>query len=64
MVEEQTREMVDRETRAWDTQDAEALVSIFHPDTVWPWPPDPNAHDPAKWVFPQGRFNRERWKRD
>ncbi|MBI5248016.1 MAG: nuclear transport factor 2 family protein [Desulfomonile tiedjei] len=62
MVEEQIQEMVDRETRAWDTQDAGALVSIFHPDMVWPWPPDPNAHDPVKWVFPQGRFNRERWK--
>ncbi len=29
---------------------------------VWPWPPDGQAHDPALWVFPQGRFHRERWK--
>lgn len=61
-VEEQIRAMVDRETRAWDSQDAEALVSLFHPDMVWPWPPDSQAHDPIHWVFPQGRFNRERWK--
>jgi ketosteroid isomerase-like protein len=61
-VEEQIREMVERETRAWDEQDAEALVSIFHPDMVWPWPTDPTAHDPAHWVFPYGRYNRERWK--
>jgi len=54
--------MVDRETAAWNSQDAEELVSIFHPDMVWPWPPDPRAHDPERWVFPQGRFNRERWK--
>src|SRR5512136_1649789 len=54
--------MVDRETAAWDRQDAEALVDLFHPDMVWPWPPDARAHDPATWVFPQGRFNRERWK--
>lgn len=24
--------------------------------------PDARSHDPASWVFPQGRFNRERWK--
>lgn len=54
--------MVDRETDAWDRQDAEALVSLFHPDMVWPWPPDAGAHDPASWVFPQGRFERRRWK--
>jgi ketosteroid isomerase-like protein len=29
---------------------------------VWPWPPDARAHDPETWVFPQGRYNRERWK--
>lgn len=63
-IEQQIREMVDRETRAWDTQDAEALVSIFHPDTVWPWPATPQAHDPVGWVFPLGRFERQRWKQD
>lgn len=61
-VEEQIRAMVDRETWAWDRQDAEVLVSLFHPDMVWPWPPDALAHDPVRWVFPLGRFHRERWK--
>lgn len=61
-IEREIQEMVNRETHAWDTQDAEALVSIFHPDMVWPWPPDETAHDPAQWVFPYGRYNRERWK--
>jgi ketosteroid isomerase-like protein len=56
--------MVDRETLAWDRQDPEALVSLFHPDMVWPWPPDAGAHDPARWFFPQGRFDRARWKAD
>ncbi len=55
--------LVDRETDAWNRQDAEALVSLFHPDMVWPWPPDATAHDPALWVFPLGRFDRDRWKR-
>jgi ketosteroid isomerase-like protein len=61
-TEQQIQDMVDSETRAWDTQDAEMLVSIFHPDMVWPWPPTSQAHDPAEWVFPQGRFDRIRWK--
>jgi ketosteroid isomerase-like protein len=29
---------------------------------IWPWPPDADAHDPASWVFPMGRFERERWR--
>jgi ketosteroid isomerase-like protein len=61
-AEDEIRAMVDRETAAWDRQDADALVSLFHPDMVWPWPPDARAHDPAAWVFPQGRYNRKRWK--
>jgi hypothetical protein len=60
--EDEIRSMVDRETRAWDQQDAEALVSLFHPDMVWPWPPDARSHDPAAWVFPLGRYDRQRWK--
>jgi ketosteroid isomerase-like protein len=61
-VEEQIQTLVDRETRAWDAQDADALVDLFHPDMVWPWPPSASDHDPMTWVLPQGRFNRERWR--
>ncbi len=56
--------MVDRETAAWDQQNADALVDLFHPDMVWPWPPNAQAHDPVLWAFPQGRFDRERWRAD
>ena len=62
-AEEQIREMVDRETRAWDERDVEALLDLFHPDMVWPWPPDPATHDPADWILVQGRYDRERWRR-
>lgn len=55
--------MVHRETRAWDAQDADALVDLFHPDMVWPWPPTARDHDPATWTFFLGRYDRERWKR-
>lgn len=58
---EQIAEMVNRETHAWDTQDVDMLLSLFHPDMVWPWPPTPQAHDPVEWVMEFGRFNRERW---
>jgi ketosteroid isomerase-like protein len=54
-------EMVNRETDAWNRKDAEALVALFHPDMVWPWPPSPEAHDPITWVMPMGRFNADRW---
>ena len=60
-AEEEIRGMVERETRAWNDRDAEALVELFHPDMVWPWPPDARSHDPATWIFPQGRFDRRRW---
>ena len=55
-------EMVDRETRAWDRRDLDLLMSIFHPDMVWPWPPDSRAHDPIHWVMPWGRYDEERWR--
>jgi ketosteroid isomerase-like protein len=61
--EEAIRTLVDAETAAWNARDADALVSLFHPDTVWPWPPDSAAHDPMHWVMPLGRFDRERWTR-
>jgi ketosteroid isomerase-like protein len=55
------REVVERETRAWDTQDVELLLSIFHPDMVWPWPLTPADHDPLTWELVLGRFDAERW---
>lgn len=63
-TEAEIQEMVDRETEAWNRRDAEALVSLFHPDMVWPWPADANGHDPETWIFPLGRFDRARWKRN
>src|SRR5687767_4679104 len=55
------REIVERETRAWDTQDVHLLLSIFHPDMVWPWPSTPTDHDPITWELILGRFDRKRW---
>ena len=61
-VSAEIQALVDRETEAWNTKDADALVDLFHSDTVWPWPPNASSHDPESWVMPMGRFNRERWK--
>ena len=63
-IREQIQAMIDRETSAWDHQDANALVDLFHPDMVWPWPMNARAHDPLDWVFPWGRFDRDRWRGD
>ena len=39
-------EIVNRETKAWNNQDVDLLISIFHPDMVWPWPRASQSHDP------------------
>jgi ketosteroid isomerase-like protein len=59
----EVEEMVHKETRAWDTQDVELLLSLLHPDMVWPWPRTPQAHDPMDWVLVWGRYNYERWRK-
>ena len=56
-------EIVNRETHAWNTRDVPLLLSVFHPDMVWPWPSTYTAHDPAEWKLVQGRFDAERWGR-
>lgn len=55
-------EIVARETRAWNERDVELLLSVFHPDMVWPWPRSPSAHDPMEWGWGMGRFDRRRWR--
>jgi ketosteroid isomerase-like protein len=60
-AEAQIRALVDAETAAWDACDARALAALFHPDTVWPWPPNSTAHDPMQWVMPLGRYDQNRW---
>ncbi|MFC2125124.1 hypothetical protein ACFLU5_09955 [Bacteroidota bacterium] len=56
-------EIVNRETRAWDTQDIGSLMSIFHHDMVWPWPPTPDSHDPMDWELVMGKFNWVKWSK-
>ena len=61
-IRKQIEEIVNRETRAWDTQDVNLLMTIFHPDMVWPWPRTPQSHDPIDWVIEWGRYDYERWQ--
>jgi SnoaL-like domain len=56
------REIVDRETRAWDTQDVGLLLSVFHPDMIWPWPRTYKSVDPVDWRLVMGRFDTDRWR--
>jgi hypothetical protein len=62
-VYQQIEEIVNRETRAWDAQDVNLLLTIFHPDMVWPWPRTAASHDPLEWVLEFGRYNQQRWGR-
>ena len=61
--ESEIKEIVDRETRAWDTQDVGLLITIFHPDMVWPWPKTPYSHDPFDWELILGKFDKEKWSK-
>jgi hypothetical protein len=56
-------EIVDRETLAWNTQDVDLLLSVFHPDMVWPWPATYTSVDPVEWRLVIGRFDADRWGR-
>lgn len=60
----QIQEIVDRETKAWSDRDADLLLTVWHPDMVWPWPKGPDAHDPMEWKLVIGRFDRDRWRRN
>jgi ketosteroid isomerase-like protein len=61
-AEFEVREIVNTETRAWDTKDVDLLLSVFHSDMVWPWPGDRNSLDPMEWTLEQGRYDRKRWR--
>ena len=37
------------------------MLSVFHPDTVWPYPKTSRSHDPMGWVPEWRRYDRERW---
>ena len=55
--------MVHKETTAWNTQNVEGLLELFHPDMVWPWPRTVHSHDPLDWILEFGRYDYNRWKK-
>jgi ketosteroid isomerase-like protein len=61
-AEDDVRAAIDRETRAWDAQDVDLLLSVFHPDMVWPWPRTYTSVDPIDWRLVLGRFDADRWR--
>lgn len=63
-VKKHIQELVDLETKGWNTKNPDLFLSIIHPDMAWPWPPTADAHDPVDWVFVLGRFDRERWRKN
>ena len=59
--EESVREVVERESSAWNNKDVNLLLSIFHPDMVWVWPKSNTSHDPIDWETKLGKFDYSRW---
>ena len=57
-------EIIERESRAFETADAELMLTIYHPDMVWAWPPHAKAHDPMEWIMRVGRFDYEMARND
>lgn len=62
-AQNEVKEIVDRETRAWDARDIDLLMTIWHPDMVWPWPGPDKSPDPVTWNLDHGRFDHDRWSR-
>ena len=63
-IKDEIEEIVNRETRAWNSKDVDLLLTIFHPEMVWPWPRDSKSHDPVDWEIGFGRFNKDRWRKN
>ena len=62
-IRKEIEEIVNRETQAWDIQDVDLLLTIFHPDIVWPFPKTSHSHDPIDWHFVLGKYDYKRWKK-
>ena len=64
VIAKKIQEMVDLESKGWNTKNPDLFLSMIHPDMVWPWPPTADTHDPIDWVFVLGRFDWERWRKN
>ena len=63
IVKRQIQALVDRETLGWNAKNPDLFLDMIHPDMVWPWPPTSRDHDPVRWEFVLGRFDRARWRK-
>ncbi|MFW9867917.1 MAG: nuclear transport factor 2 family protein [Candidatus Thorarchaeota archaeon] len=63
-IKKEIEEIVNRETTDWNNKDVELLLTVFHPDMVWPWPRTPLSHDPMDWVLEWGRYDYNRWRKE
>ena len=61
-LQEEIKQIINTETKAWDTKDVDLLLSLFHPDFVWVWPKDNQSPNLIDWELPLGKFDLGRWK--
>jgi hypothetical protein len=63
-VKKQIQALIDREALGLTTKNPDLFLDMIHPDMVWPWPRTSRDHDPVRWKFVLGRFNKERWRQN
>jgi hypothetical protein len=63
-VKKQIQALIDRETLGLNSKNPDLFLDMIRPDMVWPWPPSACDHDPVRWKFVLGRFNKERWRQN
>lgn len=56
------KELVERETQAWNEGDVDLLLSLFHPDLIWIWPASGYAGDLLASQLQVSRFDPDRWQ--
>ena len=61
-VKKEIQALIDRVTLGLNTKNPDVFLDMIHPDMVWPWPPTSPDHDPVRWEFVLGRFNKEQWR--
>lgn len=54
-------EVLERESRAWSARDVDGLLSVFHPDAVWPFLFNRLNPSPMVWRLTLDRFDSSAW---
>jgi len=62
-VKSEIQALIELETLGLNSKNPDLFLDFIHPDMVWPWAPTSHDHDPVRWKFVLGRFQKERWRK-